>query len=44
MKIKDHNGLFKEVLTVYLERNAQPEYGQNAVYCVHFNSVYIFIF
>ncbi|UAW58799.1 hypothetical protein AVIO78A_014 [Escherichia phage vB_EcoS_AVIO78A] len=36
MKIKDHNGLFKEVLTVRLERNAQPEYGQNAVYCVHF--------
>lgn len=36
MKIKDHNGLFKEVLTVQIERNAQPEYGQNAVYCVHF--------
>lgn len=36
MKIKDHNELFKEVLAVRLERNAQPEYGQNAVYCVHF--------
>lgn len=28
MKIKDHNGLFKEVLAVRLERNAQPEYGK----------------
>lgn len=36
MKIKDDNGLLKEVLTVQIERNAQPEYGQNAIYCVHF--------
>ncbi|EDV3611726.1 hypothetical protein CUZ11_004088 [Salmonella enterica subsp. enterica serovar 4,[5],12:i:-] len=36
MKIKDHNGLLKDVLAFQIERNAQPEYAQNAIYCVHF--------
>lgn len=36
MKIKDHNGLTKEVLDIKVERYAQPEYMQNAIYCVFF--------
>ncbi|EJY0635045.1 hypothetical protein OE855_002586 [Salmonella enterica subsp. enterica serovar Schwarzengrund] len=36
MKIKDHNGLLKDVLAIQIERNAQPEYAQNAIYCVYF--------
>ena len=36
MKIKDHNGLIKEVLDIKLERYAQPEHMQNAIYCVFF--------
>lgn len=36
MKIKDHDGLIKEVLTIRLERYAQTEYMQNAIYCVYF--------
>ena len=36
MKIKDHNGLIKEVLDIKVERYAQPEYMQNAIYCVFF--------
>lgn len=44
MKIKDHNGLMKEVLTIRLERYAQPEYGHPAVYCVYFKDTTISYF